>query len=756
MNAGRPHLDLSVLRTLYRYELKMLLRDRRTLLIAVIAPLILFPAIILLMRWVEQREQAALDATTFRYAVTGSEAALARTLLEEAFAPTVPASDRSASSSAPDDATSANVALVQDAARFEEVRLEGTDADPDSLLEAGDLHLVIEGLSAEEHQRERERERQRAREREGDRGRAETGTANEAGEPVQQTDEAKRAGARRAEPLIPMIRLHYRGDGDRSSRAATDLADRLGEVRESRRDRVLAEAGFPVPAQVAPVESHSLASAEEEGGALLALFLTPLLVMLMLSGGSIVAVDAIAGEKERGTLEALLTTGARRGEIVASKQLAVITVGVAIAVINVVNLLAYLGIGLLEVPERLAAVALGPAALIVLLLLFLPVAVLVSSALLLLSGYSKSYKEYQVYFFPVFLLFLLPSLAAVLPGLELRSLIVLAPLANVSVAVREVLTGTYDWAFLALAFLITSGVALWATRLTSRSLSTERLITAAELERADLTGGPALFPRRVLRWFAILWALLLTTSLWMGMDVGIRGQVAFNLLGLFLGGTILMLWRYRLDPRQALALRMPPAASWLAVLIGAPSALITGVGLAQLVDVVLPVPESMVESFGQYLLPEDLPFAQIVLFLCLLPGICEELAFRGVLLHGLRRRFSPVALVFVVGAVFGLFHVSLFRLIPTGYLGAVLAAVVLLTGSIFPAMLWHTLNNAAALLPAYFGWWAGEAPPGWSYPIAFVGLALSFGILWRNRSPYPGLRSAPARIAAPVATAGPS
>lgn len=209
MNAGRPHLDLSVLRTLYRYELKMLLRDRRTLLIAVIAPLILFPAIILLMRWVEQREQAALDATTFRYAVTGSEAALARTLLEEAFAPTVPASDRSASSSAPDDATSANVALVQDAARFEEVRLEGTDADPDSLLEAGDLHLVIEGLSAEEHQRERERERQRAREREGDRGRAETGTANEAGEPVQQTDEAKRAGARRAEPLIPMIRLHY-------------------------------------------------------------------------------------------------------------------------------------------------------------------------------------------------------------------------------------------------------------------------------------------------------------------------------------------------------------------------------------------------------------------------------------------------------------------------------------------------------------------------------------------------------------------
>src|SRR5690606_33522563 len=143
-----------------------------------------------------------------------------------------------------------------------------------------------------------------------------------------------------------------------------------------------------------------------------------------------------------------------------------------------------------------------------------PLVVLISSALLLLSGYSKSYKEYQIYFFPVFLLFLVPHLAAVLPGMDLRSLIAIVPVANVSVAVREVLVGEFDWPFLALTFLTTGVAAAYGTRLTATALSTERLITASELDRAELEGGAAVFPRRVLRWFGTMWAVLMLISLW--------------------------------------------------------------------------------------------------------------------------------------------------------------------------------------------------------------------------------------------------
>lgn len=706
-------MDLSVLRTLYRYELKMLARDKRALMIAVVAPLVIFPAAIWITKEAEARETRTLETMTFRYAVTGSEAEWARPLVEAAAA--LPA----------DTTTGVRVRP----AVFQEVSSGGR---PDSLLEAGAVQVVVEALSAEEWRALEEEEARQASE--GAERRSDSAAAGR-GAPARAALLADRAA-------VPVVRLLYRESSDRSDAAASRLRERLLLVRKQLRERALASHGFPVtPDSVAPVEAENVATVQREGGALLGRFLTLFLVMLMLTGGSIVAVDAIAGEKERGTLENLLTTAARRVEIVASKQLAVITVGVAITVINVANLLLYLTAGLFEVPASLAAVTVGPAGLLVLLLLFLPLAVLVSSALLLLSGYSKSYKEYQIYFFPVFLLFLLPSAAGLLPGMDLRSLVVLVPLANVSVAVREVLVGEYDWPFLALAFITTTAAAVWGARVTARALSTERLITASELDLADLFGGPELFPRRVLRWFAVLWVILLITSLWLGEELGIRGQVAVNLLGIFLGGSLLMIRRYRLPIRETLALRRPHPAAWLAVLLGAPGALLTGIGLAELLDVIMPVPPEMLEAFGQFLLPEHLSVWQILFFLAILPGICEEIAFRGVLFHGLHRRLSPVALVVATGLIFGMFHVSLFRIGPTAYLGMVLASVVLLTGSLYPAIVWHALNNAIALVAGHYDVWQGEAPPGSVYPVAVAALVLAFWILWRTRRPYPGVGS---------------
>ena len=204
---------------------------------------------------------------------------------------------------------------------------------------------------------------------------------------------------------------------------------------------------------------------------------------------------------------------------------------------------------------------LSAVSLLVLLGLFMPLTVLVSSALLLLSGYAKSYKEYELYLFPLFLLLMVPALFATLPGMDLRSAIALVPVAGVGVGVREVLVGEHDWPFLAFAFLSTGLTAVGAAHLTERTLSTERLISGADLDEADLMGGPALFPRRVLRWFGLMWVLLLLVSLWMGDELGLRGQLLFNIMGLFFVGSLLMIRTYRLDPVEAFALRRPhPAA----------------------------------------------------------------------------------------------------------------------------------------------------------------------------------------------------
>ena len=59
---------------------------------------------------------------------------------------------------------------------------------------------------------------------------------------------------------------------------------------------------------------------------------------------------------------------------------------------------------------------------------------------------------------------------------------------------------------------------------------------------------------------------------------------------------------------------------------------------------------------------------------------------------------------------FGVFHVSFFRLLPTAFLGVLLALATLWSGSIFPSMLWHAVNNGLAA----FAFEDAETLPGWA------------------------------------------
>jgi membrane protease YdiL (CAAX protease family) len=239
-----------------------------------------------------------------------------------------------------------------------------------------------------------------------------------------------------------------------------------------------------------------------------------------------------------------------------------------------------------------------------------------------------------------------------------------------------------------------------------------------------------------------MWVVFFLTAIWVGGELTLQGQIILNLGVIFLGGSLLMVRRYGLDPRTVFALRPVHPAVLLAVLVGIPAAYLTGIGLSALVNTYLfPVPQSVLEAFGEVLLDDEIPLWQLIFFLCVMPGILEELAFRGALLHGLRKTWRPVIVCLVVGGIFGLFHVDLFRLIPTAYLGVIFAAVVLLTGSIFPAMLWHFGNNALGLVPQRMGWVTEETVlPQWAFAIAFVALLVVFWVIWKVSTPYPDLK----------------
>jgi membrane protease YdiL (CAAX protease family) len=96
--------------------------------------------------------------------------------------------------------------------------------------------------------------------------------------------------------------------------------------------------------------------------------------------------------------------------------------------------------------------------------------------------------------------------------------------------------------------------------------------------------------------------------------------------------------------------------------------------------------------------------------IAVVPPICEEVLFRGVLARALARQL-PLAVAVVLSAVFfSAYHLSLARAIPTLVLGLILALIAIRADSIVPTIIGHALNNAVALvvirgeLPAMNRW----------------------------------------------------
>ena len=674
-------------------DLRQLARNPRVLVFAVALPLVIWPLMWFLTSLTTERRQERIESRTYFYAVANDTAVTE-------YAPDASMWLERALAVVGDEAPAGNA----DASDGPAVHFERVEAPADfaAALDEEELHVLVAW---------------------------ESGTADDdASEDVdRETVEDTGNGA-------PRVVLSYRADIDASDTAEGYLRRALERTRVEVREGRLAATGFETPpGDLLPLERIETASEDQTSGLFLGRILTAIIVMMMLAGGSIVATDALAGEKERGTLETLLTTAASRIEIVTAKNLSILAVAFATSVLNIANIVLWMQLDVIAAPAGLKLVIPLGAALL-LLFLYAPAAVLLSSSLLLVSGRSKTYKEAQLLFAPVMLVSLAVAAIPVLPGVALRSAIVAVPIANLGVAAREILTGHYDWPLIAAAWAVTAAAAALLARASVRTLSAEKLITASDIDAADLSGGPTLFPRRVGRWFAVLWALLLVWQLNIGGGMDGRLLIVIN-MAIFGAAAWLMIISYRLPVRETLSLKAPPHAAWLGVLIGAPAGIVLADGVVRLASLAMPIPEAWIEAMAETL-GADIPVWQMLFFFAILPGIFEEIAFRGVLLHGLKSRLTPVQLVLVAGIVFGFFHVDLFRIPPTSLLGVLLVLAVIRSGSIYPAMAWHALHNALALGSAraeQIG--LPDQPTWWHYVLAALAILLAFRLMGRSRSP---------------------
>lgn len=203
------------------------------------------------------------------------------------------------------------------------------------------------------------------------------------------------------------------------------------------------------------IKEHDLASVQERLGEAIGGLLPYFFVIFCFLGAMYPAIDLAAGEKERATIETLLTSPASRSQIVIGKFLVVTSAGIATAVIAMIGL--FLSVRQTkEIPkfimdEILRMIEVKSIALLFSLLI--PLCVFFAAALLSVSIFAKSFKEAQSTITPLNFIVIIPAFIGLLPGMKLNASTALIPILNVSLATKEIISGTIKTGLLVEVYL---------------------------------------------------------------------------------------------------------------------------------------------------------------------------------------------------------------------------------------------------------------------------------------------------------------
>ena len=241
------------------------------------------------------------------------------------------------------------------------------------------------------------------------------------------------------------IRIYtYEGE-PKSMQAAGQLEEFFQHRREELVRRRLQERRLP-ETLLAPfeVKRSNVASPKQVTGVVIGMILPYLMIVMCLAGAIYPAVDLTAGEKERGTLETLLSSPVARTHLVLGKVLVVLTGSLATAALS----LSANGLGLLVIHFGKFAklpLALDPLALAGVCVVMIPLAIFLSSVAIAVGLFARSAKEANTYLQPMLLLAIIPALLASLPGIDFNYRLAFIPVLNMSLLCKELLTGACHW-----------------------------------------------------------------------------------------------------------------------------------------------------------------------------------------------------------------------------------------------------------------------------------------------------------------------
>jgi len=249
----------------------------------------------------------------------------------------------------------------------------------------------------------------------------------------------------------PTIRIY----ADQSQLEVTVASGRietaLNQLKEARVKNELQRAGVPERILTPfTVEKVNTAPPKKMSGMFIGAMIGYMFVTFMLMGAMYPAIDMTAGEKERRTMEMILSSPAGRVEIVLGKILVAITASFMTSVMTIISFGVSFFFGMkgfrsARQPQLITEIPLDAKTFALIFVSIIPMAILSATLMIAIATMAKSYKEAQSYLTPLLLVAIIPAMVSFLPGVKLNAWMALIPIVNFSQLIKELMLGDWSW-----------------------------------------------------------------------------------------------------------------------------------------------------------------------------------------------------------------------------------------------------------------------------------------------------------------------
>ncbi len=665
-------MNYRIIKTILCKELLETLRDKRTLFAMIGLPIILYPAVFLIMTQVTIVQQSKLDAQRSRISLVGPDAGLVSNWLTQA------------------NSTS-NVQTQND--HIEEllanIYIKTLDEKQTQSINEAIESSNENKLSLEEYALDA------------------IITVYPVLSPVQDGKTDANANFE--------IRICYDNTIPASGQAKNRIQKLLERYRQEQQQQRLTELGLDFEA-ITPVslEVVDIAPPEKTIGSMLGRILPMLMIISLAVAAFYPALDLTAGEKERGTFETLLSTPVGKTDIVTGKFLAIFILAMITAslslgsmALTLIGQLSQFSNSVSGPGSPFASLSISPYSIAIMLLVLIPLAFFICSVMMSIALFARNIQEAQHYVTPFYLCIVLPAVIAAIPTVEITKFTMLLPIINVALLFKELLIGNFDPETITAVFVSISGWALLALTVSVRLFQNEQLILSQEkglpltLKRSRLLPAEKPGVGLALGLFAFCLLALFYIGSWFQSKSLISGIIITEWFIVLLP-VMLTLWFYKINIPKTLSLKAPrwyePILSMIFILATLVVVMRLGIEQAKY----MPMPNMDNNTLLNSMIsdnPSWLQTLQMLFAIAFSAAVCEEVLFRGVVLSGLSKpEKNTLMAVIITAGLFAIMHLSIYRLMPTFILGLALGYLTCRTGSIFNSMLAHCFNNAIPVL----------------------------------------------------------